>query len=126
MTRDSASGPLVQVSGGTVNVQAMAVGAHARATVNNAAADLTAAGRDEVLAKLTAVLQALEANGAALPDKTTADGLIERVATEAARDKPDKLTLKSFLGNLADEVKSVSAIATTVTALAGAIGTLFV
>ncbi len=129
MSRDKSGGPLVQVSGGTLNVQAMAVGAQARATVNNAAAALAAEGRDELLARLTAVLEALEAleaHGAALPDAPTAQALVERIATEAASKKPDKLTLGSFLASLADQVKSVAGIATAVTALAGTVGALFV
>lgn len=125
MTREPRSGdPLIQMSGGTMNVQAMAVGAHARATVNNNASALADAGREDVLAKLTAVLDAIEKHGGALPDKGTANQLVERIATEAARKEPDKLTLKSFLGSLAEQVKSVSVIATAVTALGGCIGAL--
>jgi hypothetical protein len=116
----------IQISGGAINAQALAVGQGARAVVNNSAAALQAAGRDEVLAQLKAVLAALEAHGAALPDKTAADDLVERIAKEAAAEKPDKLTLKSFLGNLAEEVKSVASIAGTVTALATSVAGLFV
>ena len=112
-------------TGGTMNIQAAAVGAHARATVTNAAPALEAAGRDDLLAKLTAVLDAIEAHGAALPDKPAAGQLVERIASEAATEKPDKLNLKSWLAGLADQVKSVSVIATAVTALAGSIGVLF-
>jgi hypothetical protein len=126
MSMKSASGtPLFQVTGGSVSAQAIAVGDGARATVTNAAAGLKAEGRDELLERLTAVLDAIEAHGMALPDKATADAMVERIASESARKEPDKLSLKSFLGTLADQVKSVSIIATTVTALAGTIGALF-
>jgi len=125
MTSDTANNQGIQVFGGTLNAQAVAVGAGASAVVNNAVADLKAAGRDEVLETLKQVLSALEAHGAALPDKATAEALVERIATEAARDTPDKLTVKSFLANLADEVKSVASIAAAVAPLAGAVMALF-
>jgi len=125
MTSDTANNQGIQVFGGTLNAQAVAVGAGASAVVNNAAADLKAAGRDEVLETLKQVLSALEAHGAALPDKATAEALVERIATEAARDTPDKLTVKSFLANLAEEVKSVASIAAAVAPLAGAVMALF-
>ena len=125
MTSDTANNQGIQVFGGTLNAQAVAVGAGASAVVNNAVADLKAAGRDEVLETLKQVLAALEAHGAALPDKATAEALVERIATEAARDTPDKLTVKSFLANLADEVKSVASIAAAVAPLAGAVMALF-
>jgi hypothetical protein len=115
-----------QVTGkGSVTAQAIAVGDGARATVNNAQAALKAEGRDDLLERLTAVVDAIDAHGGALPDKTTADALVERIASESARKEPDKLTLKSFLGTLADQVKSVSVIASAVTALAGSTGALF-
>ena len=44
---------------------------------------------------------------------------------EAARKAPDRITLKSFLATLADEVKSISVIAGAVTGLAAAVGALF-
>jgi hypothetical protein len=113
------------VTGGSVNAQAIAVGDRARATVSNAAAGLKVEGRDDLLERLTAVLDAIEAHGSELPDKATADALVERIASESARKEPDKLTLKSFLGTLADQVKSVSVIATAVAALSGTIGGLF-
>jgi type VI protein secretion system component VasK len=108
-----------------MNVGAMAVGAHARATVNNAASTLAAEGRADLVAKLQAVLDAIESHGKELPDEGTATQLVERITTEAARKEPDKLTLRSFLGTLADQVKSVSVIASAVTALAGTVGALF-
>lgn len=125
MTSDTGNNQGIQVFGGTLNAQAVAVGSGASATVNNAAADLKAAGRDEVLETLKQVLSALEAHGAGLPDKATADALVERIATEAARETPDKLTIKSFLANLAEQVKSVASIAGSVTALAASIADLF-
>lgn len=124
-SKPTGGAPLFQVTGhGSVNAQAIAVGDGARATVNNAVAGLKAEGRDDLLERLTAVLDAIEAHGGALPDKPTADALVQRIATESARKEPDKLTLKSFLGTLADQVKSVSVIATAVTALAGTIAGL--
>jgi hypothetical protein len=125
MTSDNSS-PLVQITGGTVNVQAMAVGDHATATVNNYAEALKAAGHDAVLAKLSEVAEALKAHGDALPDQQTTADYVERIAKAAADKAPDKLTLKGFLAGLADEVKSVAAIATTVTDLAGAVSELFI
>jgi hypothetical protein len=117
--------PLVHVSGGSLNVQAMAVGNNARATVNNAAAALGAAGRDEILQKLQAVLDAVDRHGSALRDRETADALIKKIATETSQKKPDKINLKSFLGSLLDEVKSVSEIAKTVVPLVSAVSSLF-
>jgi hypothetical protein len=115
----------IQVTGGTFRADNLAVGANARVTVNNAAAALEKSGRNEVLDKLNAVLAALEAEGAGLPDKESADELVSRIAKEAAAKKPDKLNLKGFLATLADEVKSVASIAGAVAALAGSIGGLF-
>ncbi len=111
----------VQVTGGTVNVQAMAVGDHARATVNNAAGALQAAGHDDVAARLAAVLDALERHGAALPNAKEASELVEEIATEVAKKEPKATRVRSFLASLADQVKSVSTIATAVTGLAGAV-----
>jgi hypothetical protein len=125
MTKGSRDVPLVQQTGGTMNIGAMAVGDHARAIVKNAAPALADEGRQELLTKLNAVLDAIDQHGHALPDKGSATQLVERIATEASQKHPDKLTLKSFLGALADEVKSVSAIVTTVTSLTGAVLAFF-
>lgn len=125
MTTKRDTSPLFVVGGhGTVNAQALAVGPNARAVIKNAAPGLAAAGRDDLIGKLDAVMVAIETHGAQLPDKPVASQLVEHIATEAARTEPDKITLRSFLTTLAEEVKSVSVIAGAVTALAAAIGAM--
>jgi hypothetical protein len=120
-----AGGSLLQQTGGTINAQALAVGDRARAIVHHATMGLQREGRDEVLESLTRVVEALEAHGKSLPDHEAATGLVERIATETAKPKPDKLSLKSFLGTLAEEVSSVSAIAKTVAGLSTVVLALF-
>ena len=107
----------VQQWGGTINAKAFAVGDHARAGVEAAADDLEERGRSELLEALRLVSDALVAHGAALPDGKSADAIVQRVAKETAKPAPDRVTLKSLLSSLADEVKSVAAIASAVTPL---------
>lgn len=124
MMEDTPANYGIHQTGGTMTIGTAAVGSGARATVNNAAPALAAAGHDDLTARLNALLDAIEAHGALLPDKPTAEELVRRIATEAASKTPDKLTLKSFLATLADQVKSVSLIAGSVTALAATVGKL--
>jgi len=125
VTAPEKGGPLLRQSGGTINAQALAVGDHAHAVVQHATMGLKQERRDDVLASLTRVLEAIAAHGASLPDPEAASGLVERIATESAKPKPDKVSLKSFLGTLAEEVSSVSVIAKTVAGLSTAIFALF-
>lgn len=125
MSVPKTGGPLFQQTGGTINAQALAVGDHASAVVHHATMGLQREGRDQILESLTRVVEALDAHGASLPDHEMASGLVERIATETAKPKPDKLSLKSFLATLAEEVSSVSVIAKTVAGLSTAVLALF-
>lgn len=116
MSQDNNSG--IQVFGGALNAQAVAVGAGASATVNNAMADLAAKGEGDVAATLQQILDAIKANGDALPDKAAAEGLVERIATEAAKKEPDKITMSAFLSGLIEVTKAVTPLATLAVTLA--------
>lgn len=118
-------GPLMSVTGGTLNVQALAVGNRARAVVKRAKMNVNQPSGDELTKRLDEVLDAIQSHGAALPDPSTANALVERIATESAKKAPDKLTLKTFLSSLAEQVSSVGTIAKTVAALGTTIGTIW-
>jgi hypothetical protein len=121
-------GAKIIVSGrGNITADVIAVGYKARAqkTVEMAGAALDEKGLIEAHAKLDELMTALKQHGDELADPQPLFGLAERIAGEISRDKPDKLTLKSFLGTIAEEAKSVGEIAAAALSLKDIVAGLF-
>jgi hypothetical protein len=121
-------GARIVISGkGRLDAEVVAVGYKARAEkiVSAAGAALDAKGLEEVHEKLDALLAALNQHGDKLPFPKPVFVLAERIAGELSGAKPDRLTLRSFLGAIAEEAKSVGEIAAAALSLKDLVGAIF-
>ncbi|UBF24398.1 DUF5955 family protein [Kovacikia minuta CCNUW1] len=109
----------IQVTGGSFNAGQVGVGRGARVIQNtyNIASQLQADGKEEVAQAITELLKALEAHGNQIADKEEVTQTVEKIAAEAQKEKPDKLTLKGFLTLLKESLGSVVEVAEKVTVL---------
>jgi hypothetical protein len=109
-------------SGGTTTATNIAIG-------RNAAIHQDQQGDSEAMVEvrrqLEALLKELNQHGNAIQNSDEVKGSVQLIQNEIAKEKPNRLTLGSVLSGIADSVKSVSTIATTVEALKIALAALF-
>jgi hypothetical protein len=121
-------GAKIVVSGhGTLNADVIAVGYQARAekAVHEAGDALKDRGLDEIRAKLDTLMASVAQHSQKLADPEAVNALTERVAAELKQPKPDKFSLRAFLGNIAENAKSVGDIAAAATGLMALIAAVF-
>ena len=75
----------------------------------------------EVQKQLELLLQSLAEHGNQIPNRAEVTEAAQSVKEELTKEKPNRLTLKSLLGGIADSVKSVSGIAIAVEGLKAAV-----
>lgn len=108
----------VVVSGGNFTATNAAVGTNAQVNQTQTS------GSDsmkEVKKQLDLLLQLLEKHGDQIPNRGEVTEAAQSVKEELTKERPNRLTLKSLLGGIADSVKSVSGIALAVEGLKAAI-----
>ena len=112
----------ISMSGGRIDAGALAVGRHARATnvVEAAGQTLTERGQAEVAGRLADLVRQLEEHASRLDNADELRETTEAVATELAKDRPNRITVTSLLDGLAKGVGSVASLTTAVQALAQA------
>jgi len=123
-SRDSGNEGIV-VYGGSVTAKQIAVGRNANIKVVEAGRSLEAKGLREVKDKLDALLAAVSAHAGPAPEREQLMHTTEAVATELAKEKPNKLTITSILDGIASSVKSVTSIVSASEALKAVVTALF-
>lgn len=116
----------IHISGGTLNAGALAVGRYASAvsTVGSASEVLAGRGERDVAERMKALLEQLRLHSGELANADELVGATESVATELARDVPNKLTVLGVLGGIAASVASVAGVTEAVDALIEAVKSL--
>ncbi len=111
----------IVMSGGTITAGALAVGPHAQATHQTVSGD---PARQEVLDKLQALVQALQAHAAELHNADELAQSTTLIAREVAQPQPNKLTIQALLQGIAQNVQSVGSVVMALDALKAALGPL--
>lgn len=112
----------LQQSGGSISAEVLAVGRNARATKTVAGGDEP--GRKELHDRLDALIAALREHGEALPARAEIEDTTEQVKAELEQPKPNRLTLTSLLGGIAEGAKTVGAVAEAASALKACVAAL--
>jgi hypothetical protein len=117
----------IWMSGGTIDAGALAVGRNAEATnvVGAAGRTLMERGQPEIADRLADLVRLLAAHAPQLDNADELQATTEVVATELAKEKPNRTTVTGLLGGLADGVRSVAGLTTAVEALARAAVAIF-
>jgi translation initiation factor 2B subunit (eIF-2B alpha/beta/delta family) len=112
----------ISMSGGRIEAGALAIGRGARATnvVEAAGQTLTGRGQAELADRLADLVRQLEAHASRLDNADELRETTEAVASELAKDKPNRITVTGLLDGLAKGVGSVAGLTTAVHALAQA------
>lgn len=115
------------VTGGTINAGALAVGAHARAIQHLSQADQALARRGWVAIQqqLDALARAIATQQAALTDSDEVERLLDAVAQELTKDRPNGAMLRVIVQGLAARLGSSGVLAAAVDALGEALAALF-
>jgi hypothetical protein len=111
----------VVVSGGAFTATNAAVGTNAQ--VNQTQTSGSDAMK-EVQKQLDLLLESLDKHGDQIPNRGEIAEAAQGVKEELAKEKPNRLTLKSLLGGIADSVKSVSGVALAFEGLKAAVTAL--
>ena len=109
-------------SGGTISATNIAVG---RQAVVNQLQGAESEALKEVRRQLSNVMEALQKYGHEIPNATEVMQSARTAEEELCKEKPNRLTLQSILGGIAESVKSVTTVAATVEALKTAVSVLF-
>jgi hypothetical protein len=115
------------ITGGTISGGAISFGAHSQAINNTFAAAaevLDRKGLQEIRDRLQELEAAIQAHSSSLADHEEVVDSTKTVAEELAKEKPNKSKITSLLSGIAQQVQSVTVVATAVESLKGAIGTL--
>jgi hypothetical protein len=106
---------------GDAHIQAdnLAMGSHAVAKkiVSGTGNALATQDLQEMQTKLRQLMDAISSHPGPLQSREEVKSSVESVAQELAKEKPNKLTVTSLLGGIANAVKSVTGIATAAEAL---------
>lgn len=107
------------MTGGTIKAEQVAVGknAHAVKIMSAAKESLEQKGLHEIWDKLEQLEKTLNTYGSSLGNRDEIDGATKEIAKELSKDKPNKITVTGILEGVANGVKSVANIATSVEAL---------
>lgn len=113
----------IHVTGGSFKADQVAVGRNAHATkiLNTANEALEQKGLTEVRDRLDELLKAVTVNADSLTNPDEVLDSTEVVATELAKDEPNKLTIMGVLNGITDSVRSVASIATAADSLGKAV-----
>jgi hypothetical protein len=109
-------------SGGTMTATNIAVG---RGASINQTEPADSDALAEVRRQLDSILNELNRHESGIQNFDEVKESVQFMQEELAKETPNRLTLRSVLSGIADSVKSVSAIATTVEGLKMALSTLF-
>lgn len=110
----------INVSGNaSLSAEQIAVGRNAQAIQNtyNLASQLQESGKNEVAQAITELLKTLEVHSDKVADKEEVTQVVQQVAEEVQKEKPNKFTLKGLLSDLKESLGSVAEIAEKVTVL---------
>jgi hypothetical protein len=99
--------------------------ARAARSIDEAASALEGRGLADIRAGLDALLSALSQHGARLSDPEPVFALTAHVAEELKRQAPDRHTLDTILGGIAEEAKPIGEILVPVLSLQDTIRAVF-
>jgi hypothetical protein len=112
----------IQISGsGNLRARNLAVGRNARVTETHGS---EAGPAEEVRKQVSVFLEKLAQHKNELPEHEDVAEAAKAVEAEAAKEKPNRLTLKSLMDGITTAVKSVSGMAVAAEALKTAVGML--
>lgn len=107
------------ITGGTIKAEQVVVGKNASAVkiMSTAKESLEQKGLHEIWDKLEQLEKTLNTYGSTLENRDEINGAAKEIAKELSKEKPNKITVTGILEGVANGVKSVANIATSVEAL---------